>query len=531
LTRFDRACRLLLLAGVIGLAALVVFFWMARLGWDLSWDEALNFRAYARNPATAVALYREANNHPLDSLIKSVFYSVFGMHERPGYRISGFLYVAAYVAIGAVAFQRLWRRGSFLTATVLALVMLLPSALVRQAMSMRGYFLAITLEFAYCLLVARDARLFAAPTDPAPAAGPSWTRRSLFTYGILGALIGYTVPINVLAVPALSVLAVLALSPGATAGTIVRRILALGVVSALFTALLYSPILVAIALKLTGPEHFPVRELGGVLGSVQDDIACIAMHLAPRGVPDWTCGAATLAVFGVGALVAIKGSRLARLALVTAGVALLVRIAFIVVLGYPRRSRPSLIVPIAFAFPMIAHAASWQWKPRPQLLCSLVLVAASLSLMPAFASEERPDRRAWGIASFLETYAGSRLPGLLVVHNHIELLDHELRRVLGPEHVVEGRDDLDARLAGRAPSQRFAAGSWKQRLHDLMLGEDPPLPIDPSKVEILAILDHQDLGVPASGWDHPALEALKARLSRHREFWRDFHKIHVYEAQ
>ena len=61
-------------AGLLALAALVIYLWMVRLGSDLTWDEAPNFRVYARNPITAIGLYHEPNNHILDSSAdKSVF--------------------------------------------------------------------------------------------------------------------------------------------------------------------------------------------------------------------------------------------------------------------------------------------------------------------------------------------------------------------------------------------------------------------------------------------------------------------------
>ena len=62
-----RWLKLALHAGLLSLAALVIYLWMVRLGSDLTWDEAANFRIYARNPLTALALYHEPNNHVLES--------------------------------------------------------------------------------------------------------------------------------------------------------------------------------------------------------------------------------------------------------------------------------------------------------------------------------------------------------------------------------------------------------------------------------------------------------------------------------
>ena len=42
---------------------------------------------------------------------------------------------------------------------------------------------------------------------------------------------------------------------------------------------------------------------------------------------------------------------------------------------------------------------------------------------------------------------------------------------------------------------------------------------------LLVVIDHQDFRMPVAAWNHPTIEALKSRLSRHTEFSRDFHRI------
>ena len=95
----DRALWIALCAGLLSIAALVVYVWMLRASSDLTWDEAFNLRVYSRHPLTAIALYDEHNNHPLESFLKSLFVVTLGTRP-PVLRITAFLFVVDKWAIG-----------------------------------------------------------------------------------------------------------------------------------------------------------------------------------------------------------------------------------------------------------------------------------------------------------------------------------------------------------------------------------------------------------------------------------------------
>jgi len=88
--RLAEITRRFVIAGLAVIVIIVSYCWLVRIGNDLSWDESLNFKTYSRHPLAAIALYREPNNHPLDSLFKSVFYGVLGLDSAEFYKFPGF---------------------------------------------------------------------------------------------------------------------------------------------------------------------------------------------------------------------------------------------------------------------------------------------------------------------------------------------------------------------------------------------------------------------------------------------------------
>jgi hypothetical protein len=523
----DRTWTAALCAGLAAVAIVAAYCWASRAGSDLTWDEAFNLRIYSRHPLTAVALYDEHNNHPLESFLKSLFVWTLGDHP-PMRRITGLLFVAAHLAIAASLFRRMFQAGAVLAATVLVLVMLLARGISYQAMELRGYFLSNVLQFAWLFLLSRETGLFGGPPTVA------WTRRVAIRYGILAALIAFTLPSNVLVLPALWVLTVEAFrDPDARGlGTDFRRGAQLALASVAFTALAYLPIAAAQLLGLSRFHNSEARPVSDVLAAAANEIGLAVRQLAPRGVPEAAFGWILLGVAVAAAVAALRpGGRLARLGLLVAAVALFTRTAFAAFVAYPERARTAQVAPLAIALVLAVHGLAAGLGRRVQLfLASAVLVATATFALPELVAEAGPYRVPSQIAAFLETTCRPDSRAVLVVHDGLRDPLEAVGRTFGAASVVSGQRELDARLAGETPEGRLAEGTWRARLRDWLFPRRPLPPLDPSKVDVLVLIDDETRPPGATQWRHPAIERLEARLGRRADFRRAGFRIVIFDG-
>jgi hypothetical protein len=522
-SRWDRVGTILVHAGLAGIAAFVAYFWTARGSSDLTWDEAFNFRVYARSPVTALALYNEHNNHPLESFVKSVFYCVLSLDEPAALRITGFLFVAGWLALAWALFSRVRRGGDLAAATALVLLMLLVRAFSYQAMELRGYFLSSLLQLLWLFLLVRDGDV--------GAPGPPWSRRTVVRYAALSALIAFTLPSNVLVLPALWALTVAwRREPGVGAATALRRAAWLGAASVALTAALYAPILLGFVLGWSRFHNSEARTVPDALAAAGHELALAVEQLAPRGVPVAAWGWAVGGLLVAGAVAAARGRAAARVGLLVIGVTMVARVAFAAVVGYPDRVRTALVAPLAIGVFLLIHAFTASWSPRLQRLASLALILASFACVPSLVSESGVYRVPTEIAAFLETYlAGSR--EVLIVHDNLQDPLVPVGRSFGPARVVSSRAEMAARFRGERPEARHAPGTWQRRLRDWILPEEPWFPMDAAKVGALVVIDDETRAdKQASRWRDPVLEGIKERLPRRSEFRRGEYRMLIFEG-
>jgi accessory gene regulator protein AgrB len=533
-SRFDRACLVLLYAGLAAISAIVLYLWMRRLGSDLTWDEAWNFRVYARHPLTALGLYNEFNNHPLESFLKSVFYSTFGLDAPNMLRFTGFLLVVSYALVGFALFRRLARQGAYLGAALLVLILLLTRAFSVQAIEMRGYFLSILLQWVWFAVLARDTAFLSWAGAAVTAPRRTWTTWTVVRYAVLSALVVFTLPSNVLGMPPLWALTVAAFGgPAAQPFRLhARRFLHLGILSALFSALLYAAIFTSLALGYSRVKIEGAGAAHDVLLCIRDELALTVSQLAPWGIAPEALPWALAAVVAAGAVMAFRPDRrLARIALLVLAIAVVVRVTLPAVVSYATRVRCALAPPITIGVLLIVVDLSARWRPRVQVLGALALVGGSLLLVPALVREEKAYHLPSEVASFIETYARPGERHLLVGHAGLGDPLSPLERVFGTSHVVGGKTELEDRLRGDAPARAPDRPGFKAWIRGLILPEDQPLPrIDPARVEVLVLIDEVNRPAQASDWKHAALEEIKQRLPRRSEFRRDVYRMVVYEA-
>jgi hypothetical protein len=531
-----RWLKLALNAGLLFLAALVIYLWMVRLGSDLTWDEATNFRVYARNPVTAIGLYHEPNNHILDSFLKSVLVWGFGLDEPNVLRFAGFLYVAAYLAVGWALFRRLSRAGAIVTATVLALLLLLTRGFNYWATEMRGYFLSITLQFGYLLMLVRHTGLLGPPgavsgefTGPRP-----WDRKTVLTHALFSALIVAALPTNVIAVATTWLITVWAFkSAGSAPGrSPVRMYFELAVPSGILTILFYAPAALGIVFGISQFKSVHGHFSSDFARLARDEVAMAVTQLAPRGIDVAAFGWTLVALAAVACAAALRpGRRLTRLALLTIGASIVLRIVFAICFSYPSRARCALVPTLVTAIVLAVFDLTASWRQKAQVLISLVLVAGALALVPTLVREERPGRVASDIASLVEMDShASGAHAVLVAGRDLEDPLDPLVRVVGRTRFVATPTELDSRFAGVPQESRHPKGSWKRWLRDAILPEDPRPPIDPAAVDYLVLIDfdpeHKE--GQASEWSSPALAAIKKRLTRQTEYARADYRIRIF---
>jgi hypothetical protein len=515
---------------LFSIAALVVYVWMLKLSADLAWDEAWNFSAYASNPLKAVALYHEHNNHPLDSFLKSIFFAVLGFTELATLKITGFLYVVGYLAIAWIAFRRFEKDGWILGAALLVPMMLLTRGINHQAVELRGYFLSVVLQALYLLLLCRDTGLLRGGTPPPP---PPWSRRTMLEYAALTALILWTLPSNILAMPPLWLLTAILFGPPAPAPSQrwTRRATTLVAAGGALTLILYAPIILTLALKISVFDKTPGRAVGDRLGAMRDEMGILISQLAPRGIPEQVFGWVLAAWFVLGVVLALRpGARFAKLGVLTMVVAALVRMLFAAVLFYPTRVRTALVPPLLFGMLLIACELTSRWRASTQVIVALAFTGVvAFWSMPAIVQHTGHSHVSSEVAAFLQAYGRPESRNMLIAHDD---LNHALLptiRAFGPERIVDLGTHAETAARFRGVPLPKPPASWKQSLRELVLPAERFHPIDASKVEVLVLVDHDDRPEPASKSSDPVIASIKARLTRHGVFDRPPFHLHVFE--
>jgi hypothetical protein len=347
-------------------------------------------------------------------------------------------------------------------------------------------------------------------------------------------LLVFTLPSNVLAVPPLAVLTVAAFrTPGTAVGrSDVTRFVQLGVASAILAALAYVPIILGQWLGISKLHNTKGDAVTDRLLAAKDEIALAVSQLAPRGMSVAAFGWLVLAVVVAAAACAWRPARrLTRIGLAVIAATLVIRVGFAAFVAYQTRVRTALVPALAIGMFLVVHDLTAAWSRRFQLVVSLALVIASLTLMPSVIGESVVYRVPSDIAAFLEMYARPEARNVLIVHENLEDPLLPVGRVFGRDHVVTSLSDFRARTgAGEDRRPRHAPGTWQRRLRDMVLPVDPFRPIDPAKVEVLVVIDDESKNSFASKWTDPALAGMKARLPRRSEFRRAEFRIQIFEG-
>jgi hypothetical protein len=519
-TRLDRIGTIALHAALAGIALFVVYFWMVRLGGDLSVDEAFNFRTYARNPLTAIGLYHEPNNHPLESLIKSVFFSVLGMNQPAFYRITGFLVVLGWLGLGWVAFRKLWRDGSILVGAAFVLTMLLTTAYNVRATRLRGYFMSSVWQLLWFCLLSKDTGILGRRDEATALRDDPWRGKPsrlkpALRYGLLTALFVFTVPSNLFSLPALWLLTLGAFGAGRDGlAAFVRRGFELAIAAGAFAAVLYAPIFLSLALKASVFHQLQPEET-----TVLGDLRVMLDQLAPRGMPPEFFGGVIAALVALG-LVLRWRAWTTRLAVLAIAVTVAVRLVVAVVVGLPERARPTFIPAISFSLLVLLHDLVAAWPRRTQLFVALALVAASYGSIPALVAEDRFYRDPTETTAFLEMLGGEDASKALIVHDRMLDPIYPLQQVFGRDRIVSGRRELVERVTGVAPDP-LAEGSWKKKLREMIIPRDVFPKLDLAEIRFLVVIDDvrkEGREKNPSEWIRPELDPLLARLTRYSEF-------------
>ena len=529
-----RVLRLTSLLHGVALGAVVVvtvFSWMLRLWDDLRWDEALNFKAYARHPVTALALYHEPNNHPLESLWKSFFYFGLGFDDPTTWRFPAFLLALTYLGIVGLIARELLRRGGALAATATVVLLLHAWGIHAQVMVMRGYFMTSLLLTMILLVVVRRGRLLDAGRDreaSPPFSSSSW--RYLTLVGGLFALVLFTVPSNVLVVVPLLVTTSFAMTMPSEdrsyARGVVRTFLRMTTITTGLALLLWTPILVGLVTGVSRfhgvPHAVPVDRFANYLRDVEHIIA----NARPFEVPSammFLVGAGLLAVVGT---LSSPYRRLAAWALLTAVLVPLMSAAAGLVSVFPSRTRDPFVVPVTFAVAMIAFAATARLPKLLQHVGAIGLLAYSLVAPDVFPFMMRGDPLVYPhevqeSATLLAAVTRPDRQDVVIVHDYLEPLRPYLHRTMGRARVVDGRAEMRQRVLGepRAPWRQGSGklGVWRDRI----LPEEPPPPgIVPDDVDVLVLVEDDWRVEFMSGpltWDEEGFVAWWKSFPKRRE--------------
>jgi hypothetical protein len=545
----ERLAMRLLNAVLLAIALTVTYCWCVRIADDLSWDEAASLRKYARHPLTAGAYMHDSNNHPGDSLFRSVFYGVLGLREPAIYRFAGFLILVGFLAAAWRWPRFLTERRATLAATVLVLLVFLSHAVHEQAAVLRGYFPSIVLEVVWFLLVVKWSGLL--DREPAPAP-PAITRGQRWKLAALSGLILFVLPSNALLMLILWLGTAMAFGSKLRTGR-ARQVLAeaarLGLLGTLCALVLYLPIIVTLALgKNYDRDALPIYHVVDVtrLEAIRDEVLLVLQLLEPGPLVENTVGAhhwrlastgpvpdLVWAIAGGGlAAAAVTFGRRGRPARVACVLALATLAACATVAAFndtPPRIRAPFVGPMIFAALFLAHDLGARMSARTQVLVSLALAALGCWALVGPVRATAFDRRASDVAAVLETVTRPAERHVLVLHDNQRNLLPYLHRAFGDAWTIDRLDELKRRFAPEAPRPPRTSGmeAWV-REHVL---PEPVLPqIRVEDIDVLVLVGAKETARGgAIEWADPALDAIRKRLTRVTTLRRDERDLEVLE--
>lgn len=527
----------LLLAGLALTGFFAVYVWLLRLGDDLLWDEAYNFRVYARHPVIALALYWEPNNHVFETFLKSIPRGLLGLERPAFYRLTSFAILCLLLGVAGTMFRSLWLRRSWAAAALLAVLLLTGEAGFDQAMRLRGYFLSMALAFVFIALAARRADGWngdsspPANTEPENLPAASLGRRDLLTFSGLSALMLWTVPSNAVMLPALWLAACWRKGTGGVAA-LARRIAALAAASAAFTLLLYAPVLLGFALNVNRLENLPAGEPLGFPAVLLAEPLTLMRLAAPAFSASDTnlIGGCMLTAIGVLTLAALVFGRrhpaFAPGLILVYGTLTLSTLAALIV-RYPERAKTPLTVPLVLGSVLLMQAAMTDRSRALRLIVAFAVLIAGLAALPPIAARTSLQRTESRTVGFLETYARPAENRVLIC-NKSQPLQLDLESSFPDDWIAQGALDLDLIFKGEEHGTELMKREWLQRLRDFLLPPVQRKAAQPVDIDLLIYIIDEKIGRDPTGWEHEALDSIRERLTHREEFRQDYYRIVVF---
>ncbi len=431
-----------LLATTAAVVVVVGYAWLVRLGNDLTWDEAYNLRTYAQSPLRAAALYREPNNHPLESLLKSVCTQLLGLDQPAWYRFGGFLVLLLFLGIVRGWHRTLDARRAPLAATGAVLLCFLARAVGEQALALRGYFLSITLQLGYGLLLLRRAELVGRAGPDEVHVRPL-TSRDRLAFAALSAGLLYTLPSNlVLLVPLWIATAWLippassGARPGVRATTV--SALRLALTSCAMAGILWLPLIASVLLGSHQIRGMPVYDIDDRAASVLGQARLLLQQLQPLGAPD-LAWAAILSLLLVVAFVFRARSAVVHVALMLAVTTIVLVCLVAACFSFPARIAAPFVAPLLIATILLVLDVSARWPLRRQIGIALLLNVAALCTLPWVVGKETFRRNASNLTAFVATATHPTGQRVLVCHDGAETLRPYLHRAFGDDAVCDSQ--------------------------------------------------------------------------------------------
>ncbi len=523
----------LLAAATAAIVLFMAYTWLARAGNDLTWDEAYNLRTYARSPLSAAALYREPNNHPLESLLKSVLVDTLGLDSPVYVRLAGFVVLLTFLLILRGWRRALMARGAIFAATVAMLAPSLARAVHEQAMALRGYFLSITLQLGYgLLLVARGDLVARAMNDVGLA--PQMTGRTRWAFAGISALLLYTLPSNLALLVPLWITTAMLLrgadaTPRAPWRSVCVEVTRLALRSGVIAAVLWTPLLASVILGSKRLRGVPAYEIQDRMSSIADQARLLVQQLGPVGAPD----PVFFGVVGglVGAALLIRFRSIVTRSFVTLGaLTMLIVCGVTAFMSFPPRIASPFVGPMILCLIAASLVLSVRW-PRPlQLVAALALTGTCFLTLPAVAESETFRRHASDLCAFLVTATRAGEHRVLVCHEGAETLRPVLHRAFGHSNVCDSLKSFERRTRPQAATSRPVADDWKEEIRARLAPPEIEPPLDLGAIECLVLVGEKEIPGGATEWKDPALEPLKSRLSKRTVFRADLRAIEIYEA-
>lgn len=495
---------------------LVVSAWLQKVSSDLNWDEALSYRVYARHPLTAVALYLEPNNHPLESLYRSIFWSVPGFSGSGFLRLPGLVLLAGYLlALGALL-RSWWRSSRWLAVSVLGVGLLAAAETQVQVLQLRGYFLSMLLLLVYFGYLIRASGL--------TGGEGTWTTRSVWVHSTLVALLCFTVPSNLLLVPALWLGVLVAYGRrGADFG---RGLLQLGGLSALLTVLAYVPIGVGYLVGVNRMNRFPGGEPVGPLMGLRQGLTDVLEQARPLAVNEAVFAGLVGAILLLAVVLAFR-RRETWVALIQVAAVFLTSAVFSAFVTAPVRIKSPMIVILWFSLALAAGAATERWRASVRLAGALVLVLGGLAAVPRVIDANRPHHTETTIVSILETVYAPEDGGILVGVDTDNLAFYAAR-AFGEDAVIRKRTHIEEAFGAPFEPTRPEDASWKTALRQRLFPELEHAAWNPDSIRVLVLARETDLDPDPGYWSHPLLDAVTRQMSRRDSFRKEPYEVVIW---